>query len=87
MVELIPEVEAEREHIINTLSVLKQISPRKRKTVVELAALAVFLHNIYNGMENILKRILRFKKVQILSTKTSHKDLLDLALDYKIITP
>lgn len=86
MVELIQEVQAEKEHISNTLSALKRIRTRKRKTVVELAAIAVFLHNIYNGMENLLKRILRFKKVHILDSVTSHKDLLDLAVDHKIIT-
>ncbi len=86
MVELILEVQAEKEHISNTLSALKRIRSRKRKTVVELAAMAVFLHNIYNGMENSLKRILRFKKVQISSSETFHKDLLDLAVTHEIIT-
>ncbi len=62
MDDLLCEVQAEKEHISNTLSALKRIRTRKRKTVVELAAIAVFLHNIYNGMENLLKRILRFKK-------------------------
>jgi uncharacterized protein YutE (UPF0331/DUF86 family) len=86
MDDLLREVQAEKEHISNTLSALKRIRTRRRKTVVELAAIAVFLHNIYNGMENLLKRILRFKKVHVLNSGTSHKDLLDSAVDHKIIT-
>jgi hypothetical protein len=38
---------------------------RTEKTVIELAAIATFLHNIYNGLENILKQILISKDIMV----------------------
>ena len=58
MVELARKIAAERENIERTLEDLKEASERNEKTVIELAAMATFLHNIYNGIENILKQIL-----------------------------
>jgi len=37
-------------------------------------------------MENILKRILRFRNVEIPGTASSHKDLLNVAVDEHIIS-
>ena len=34
-------------------TLLRQAQSRDEKTVVELAAIATFLHNTYNGMENL----------------------------------
>ena len=53
MDELFREVEAEKEHILATLQALKEALERKEKTVVELAAIATFLQNAYNGIENV----------------------------------
>lgn len=44
-------------------------------SVAELAAIASFLHNIYNGIENILKRILYYKQVNLQADSTWHKNL------------
>ena len=52
---------------------------------VELAAVATFLHNCYNGAENILKRILMYKSRQVLDSPTWHKELLRTARDEEII--
>ena len=66
---------------------LEQALSRKERSVVEFAAVAVFLHNIYNGIENILKLMLRAKGVAIPSAATWHKELLGVSVSEKIISP
>ncbi|MEA2003930.1 MAG: hypothetical protein U9O53_03135, partial [archaeon] len=61
MDELLREVQAEKEYVLDTFRALNEALQRKEKTVVELAAISTFLQNTYNGMENILKRVLKFK--------------------------
>ena len=51
----------------------------------DLAAIATFLHNIYNGFENILKRVLISEKIEIKNTPTWHKDMLKTAFEKEII--
>ena len=80
------EILAEREHILDTLKVLEKTMRRKRITVIELSAIGTFLQNTYSGMENVLKRILKFKGVPILHTKSYHQDLLKLSVKHKIIS-
>lgn len=53
--------------------------------MIELAAIATFLHNIYNGIENILKQVLKAKGIKIAKTETWHKDLLDASVSNGII--
>lgn len=86
MEDLLREIEAEKEHISATLQALEKTFQRKEQTVIEFAAIAVFLQNAYNGMENILKRLLKYQKIRILSTESWHKDLLDLSLEHQIIS-
>jgi hypothetical protein len=63
------------------------VKPQKRKySTVELAALATFLHNFYNGIENVLIRILIQKRLEVRDTSTWHKDLLKTASDDGIIS-
>ncbi len=63
----------------------KQVLAEK-ETVIELAAIGTFLHNIYNGIENILKRVVVAKNVEIPTSVTWHKDLLNLSLSIGIIS-
>jgi len=86
MDKLINEVEAEREHMSKTLEALNKVMKRKKITIIELAAIATFLQNAYNGMENIIKRTLKFKGIPIPSSESWHKDLLDLSVNNKIIS-
>jgi len=86
MNELLREVEAEKEQILATLQALREALERREKTLIELAAIATFLYNAYNGMENILKRILRYRGITLPSSESWHKDLLAVSVDLQIIS-
>ncbi len=53
---------------------------------LELAGVATYLHNFFNGLENILKRIFKSYKIEIPSGDSWHMDLLNSAVSNKIIT-
>ncbi|MCL4492653.1 MAG: hypothetical protein M1510_12290 [Nitrospirae bacterium] len=55
-------------------------------SVPELAAIATFIHNFYNGIENILKRTLAFKQIGVKDSSTWHKDLLKASADMGAIS-
>ena len=69
------EISIEKEYIEKTLDLLDEALSRSERSSIELSAIGSFLHHCYTGMENILKRILRFKKVKIPDSASSHKDL------------
>jgi uncharacterized protein YutE (UPF0331/DUF86 family) len=86
MAELLQDLAAEKERIEDTLVALAKALRRKRRGFVELAAIATCLHNCYSGMENLLKRVLKHTQVPLPDSATSHKDLLDLAVEQRIIS-
>lgn len=79
--------DAEFENIDGVLAELAQLSQSDRLqfSTVELAAMATFLHNCYNGIENILKRILYHERVDLKDTPRWHRDLLRTAFQQGII--
>lgn len=86
--QLKDQCEAEFENIqavLEELSAVVQLG-KTVYTVAELAAIATFLHNTYNGVENILKRILYFKNVKLSADSAWHKDLLKTASGTGIIS-
>ena len=85
MVDLARKIAAEKENVEKALDNLKDAMGRKERSTVELAAIATFLHNIYNGIENILKQVLKAKGTEIPKSETSHKDLLDFSVSNGII--
>ncbi|MFH0795878.1 MAG: hypothetical protein V2A65_02335 [Candidatus Omnitrophota bacterium] len=85
MVELSKQIAAEKENVEISLSNLKDALRRTKRSAVELAAMATFLHNIYNGIENILKQVLKAEGCKIPKSETWHKDLLNLAVSDGII--
>ncbi len=82
------QCEAEFENIQTVLEELKAVvRPGKTGyTVAELAAIATFLHNTYNGVENVLKRILYHRNIALKTDATWHKDLLKQSADIGIIS-
>lgn len=86
--QLKDQCEAEFENIQAVLEELRSVlRPGKADyTVAELAAIATFLHNTYNGVENILKRILYYRKIELRTDATWHKNLLKQAADTGIIS-
>jgi len=80
------QILAEKENVEIALNNLKDARARKEKSVIELAAIGAFLHNIYSGIENILKQILNTKDIKVPKTDTWHKDLLSLSVGRGIIS-
>jgi len=86
MVRVPKQILAEKQNVEVALDNLKKTMARTKKSVVELAAIGTFLHNIYNGIENILKQIVRLKSVEIPESDSWHKDLLNLSVYKGIIS-
>ncbi|HEX9652572.1 MAG TPA: HepT-like ribonuclease domain-containing protein [bacterium] len=86
MDKLAEEISIDKEYIEKTLRLLDEALNRTEKSEIELSAIGSFLHHCYNGMENILNRILKFKRIKISDSASSHKDLLNVAVEKKIIT-
>jgi len=80
------KIEAEKQNVEKALADLLMVCSRKERDIVALAAMATFLHNIYNGIENILKQLLKSKGFKVPKTDTWHKDLLELSVSDGIIS-
>lgn len=77
--DLIEEIEIEFEYIetvLDELETLDKKPPDVEPSIVEVTAAGAFLHNYYNGIENIFKRILKFNKLRQEENKDWHKELL-----------
>ena len=86
MASLREKVNVEIENISIVLEELKKFKDKPDKTSIELAGMGAFLHNIYNGIENILKQILISQDIQISNSDSWHRDLLIQAADSGIIS-
>lgn len=86
MDDLPEKIEAEKQNAEKALADLMMVCSRKEKDIVALAAMATFMHNIYNGIESILKQILKSKGLHVPTTNTWHKDLLELSVSEGIIS-
>ncbi len=86
MGKLPKQILAEKQNVDTALDNLKEAMARAEKSAIELAAIGTFLHNVYNGMENILKYIARLKSVEIAKSESWHKELLNLSASKGIIS-
>jgi hypothetical protein len=79
--------EAEFENIDAVMVYLYSVVKPKKNgySVIELAAMATFLHNFYNGVENVLKRVLSISQIEMKDAPTWHKELLKKSVDLGII--
>lgn len=80
------QIAAEVENVETALRNLEEAMQRDTKTVVELAAVGTFLHNVYNGIENILKQSLKSKNVPVTRGENWHKVLLNLSVMHGVIS-
>jgi len=80
------QILAEKQSVEVALDNLKRAMARKNRSTIELAAIGTFLHNTYNGIENILKQALRLKNVEMPESDSWHKDLLNLSVSKGIIS-
>jgi len=79
--------DAEFENIDTVLYQLNEVlKPEAGYSIADLAAIATFIHNFYNGVENILKRISSYRRIERRDTPTWHKDILKAAADIGIIS-
>lgn len=86
MDELIEELGIEQQLVSDTLAGLKEVLSRASLSAIERAAIATFILNVYNGMENMLKRVFKHHGFPLPDSQTWHKDLLVASHERGIIT-
>ena len=64
--------------LIDETSPLLKLAQNKIPDIVETAALGLFLHSFYNGIENIMKFVIKENHGKLPSSTKWHKELLDL---------
>ena len=86
MASLKDKIEYDIESIDRVFKELPKHDILPQLSTLELAGVATLLHNFYNGVENILKRILIEKGFRIPQGAAWHKELLNFAEEKKIIS-
>ena len=86
MASLRERIEAEFEAVEDILGVLPRPDHLAGLSVLELAGVAALLHNLYNGIENILKQVFIAKSIPVPDGPAWHRDLLKVALERAILS-
>ncbi|MBU0600228.1 hypothetical protein KKB84_02610 [bacterium] len=77
---------AEKQAMERTLELLSKGLSRESKEELDYAGIATYLHNLYGGVENILKHTLKNCGVRITPSETWHKELLIGAVKHRIVS-
>ena len=86
MANLKDKIEAEYENIDKLIAELPPADRLPFLEFLQLAGVATLLHNFYNGIENIIKLILKDKNIPLPEGGSWHKELLNLARRNRIIS-
>ena len=86
MADLKTKIEVELECIDQVLAEIPSYDQLPELSILELAGVATFLHNFYNGIENIIKQIITSKNITIPTGSSWHKNLIDIATTNNIIS-
>ena len=86
MADIKSKIEAESENVLESLTLLNQVLDRSEIETIELAALGTFIHNIYNGIENILQQIFKDQNIESPTGNSWHKELLEKAKKNNVIS-
>lgn len=86
MDSLIEDITIERKHIRETLKLMEAAMKSAEKSPIELLAIGSSLYHVYSGMENILKRCLKYAQIIIPDSPSSHKELLKRARETDVIS-
>lgn len=80
------KLEIELENMDTVVNILLNEKSKKNHSQIELAGIATYIHNFYNGVENILKQILKSKGIVIEDSAFWHKELLERSIEKKIVS-
>ncbi|MCK5147276.1 hypothetical protein KAR48_11005 [bacterium] len=86
MVKLIDKIEAEFENIDNILIELPSFNKLPYLSLLELAGVAALIHSFYNGIENILKQIIKHENISLPIGSSWHRDLLTISEQNRILS-
>jgi len=82
----IRKIQAEIENVETVIAVLNKYKEIRKYSELELAGIATYIHNFYNGTENILKQMLLNKNIKIEDTPSWHRELLLKAFENQIVS-
>jgi uncharacterized protein YutE (UPF0331/DUF86 family) len=79
------KIEVELDNIKKTLKELPGSHACERCSRLELGGVGALLHNIYNGIEQILIYHMKYKKISMPKGPSWHRDLINIAVKNRII--